>query len=198
MFVCEGIIGSLFGFQENETFSWHALTLELPPTPRKSEIFVCKPISRSQYSLAAPVPPLPPSSLPSPIAEKCETVSPLEMSLSPLLKKKSDVTPLLVGERVRLGTRRKRLSSNRQLHEDGESDCVKESVGGVRLTANKRKFAIRSSPRWRRSHRSRMDRGDRRQYLQKNTHLARYYFTVIYTSRERNVDRKKNDLSNEL
>lgn len=75
MFVCEGIIGSLFGFQENETFSWHALTLELPPTPRKSEIFVCKPISRSQYSLAAPVPPLPPSSLPSPIAEKCETSS---------------------------------------------------------------------------------------------------------------------------
>ncbi|XP_077263762.1 uncharacterized protein LOC143898277 [Temnothorax americanus] len=60
---------------ENETFSWHALTLELPPTPRKSEIFVCKPISRPQQSLAAPVPVLPPPSPPSPIAEKCETSS---------------------------------------------------------------------------------------------------------------------------
>ncbi|EGI57881.1 PREDICTED: uncharacterized protein LOC105153410 [Acromyrmex echinatior] len=59
--------------QENETFSWHALTLELPPTPRKSEIFICKPTSRSQHSLAIPVPP--PSSLSSPIAEKCETSS---------------------------------------------------------------------------------------------------------------------------
>ncbi|KYN34269.1 hypothetical protein ALC56_11376 [Trachymyrmex septentrionalis] len=57
--------------QENETFSWHALTLELPPTPRKSEIFICKPTSRPQHSLAIPVPP--PSSLSSPIAEKCET-----------------------------------------------------------------------------------------------------------------------------
>ncbi|XP_018349258.1 PREDICTED: uncharacterized protein LOC108752723 [Trachymyrmex septentrionalis] len=59
--------------QENETFSWHALTLELPPTPRKSEIFICKPTSRPQHSLAIPVPP--PSSLSSPIAEKCETSS---------------------------------------------------------------------------------------------------------------------------
>ncbi|XP_014478936.1 PREDICTED: uncharacterized protein LOC106746654 [Dinoponera quadriceps] len=32
--------------QESETFSWHALTLEPPPTPRKSEIFVSKPIPR--------------------------------------------------------------------------------------------------------------------------------------------------------
>ncbi|XP_043590632.1 uncharacterized protein LOC122571225 [Bombus pyrosoma] len=31
---------------ENETFSWHALTLEPPPTYRKSEIFVPKPSSR--------------------------------------------------------------------------------------------------------------------------------------------------------
>ncbi|XP_071564290.1 uncharacterized protein [Temnothorax nylanderi] len=60
---------------ENETFSWHALTLELPPTPRKSEIFLCKPISRPQQSLAAPVPVPPPPSPPSPIAEKCETSS---------------------------------------------------------------------------------------------------------------------------
>ncbi|XP_018361464.1 PREDICTED: uncharacterized protein LOC108760159 [Trachymyrmex cornetzi] len=59
--------------QENETFSWHALTLELPPTPRKSEIFICKPTSRPQHSLAIPVPP--PSSLSSPIPEKCETSS---------------------------------------------------------------------------------------------------------------------------
>ncbi|KAL0121012.1 hypothetical protein PUN28_008622 [Cardiocondyla obscurior] len=58
---------------ENETFSWHALTLELPPTPRKNEIFVSRPISRPQHSLPAPVPP-PPSS-PSAIAEKCETSS---------------------------------------------------------------------------------------------------------------------------
>ncbi|XP_018318377.1 uncharacterized protein [Mycetomoellerius zeteki] len=59
--------------QENETFSWHALTLELPPTPRKSEIFICKPTLRPQHSLAIPVPP--PSSLSSPIVEKCETSS---------------------------------------------------------------------------------------------------------------------------
>lgn len=31
---------------ENETFSWHALTLEPPPTHRKNEIVVSKPISR--------------------------------------------------------------------------------------------------------------------------------------------------------
>ncbi|KAK9297265.1 hypothetical protein QLX08_008990 [Tetragonisca angustula] len=31
---------------ENETLSWHALTLEPPPTHRKTEIFVCKPSSR--------------------------------------------------------------------------------------------------------------------------------------------------------
>ncbi|XP_020287121.1 uncharacterized protein LOC109856364 [Pseudomyrmex gracilis] len=55
--------------QENESFTWHALTLELPPTPRKSEISVCKPISRPQRSLA------PPSPSPSPIAERCETSS---------------------------------------------------------------------------------------------------------------------------
>ncbi|XP_018053999.1 PREDICTED: uncharacterized protein LOC108690954 [Atta colombica] len=59
--------------QENETFSWHALTLELPPTPRKSEIFICKPTLRSQHSLTISVPP--PSSLSSPIAEKCEMSS---------------------------------------------------------------------------------------------------------------------------
>ncbi|KYM78534.1 hypothetical protein ALC53_11189 [Atta colombica] len=59
-------------FSENETFSWHALTLELPPTPRKSEIFICKPTLRSQHSLTISVPP--PSSLSSPIAEKCEMV----------------------------------------------------------------------------------------------------------------------------
>ncbi|XP_012233187.1 uncharacterized protein [Linepithema humile] len=56
---------------ESETFSWHALTLELPPTPRKSEIFVCKPISRPQHSAPAPPPPSPPS----PIVEGCETSS---------------------------------------------------------------------------------------------------------------------------
>ncbi|XP_050445530.1 uncharacterized protein LOC126848583 [Cataglyphis hispanica] len=58
---------------ENETFSWHALTLELPPMPRKSEIFVCKPVSRSQHLSAVPAPP--PPSPHSPIAEKCETNS---------------------------------------------------------------------------------------------------------------------------
>ncbi|CAD1479692.1 unnamed protein product, partial [Heterotrigona itama] len=31
---------------ESETLSWHALTLEPPPTHRKTEIFVCKPSSR--------------------------------------------------------------------------------------------------------------------------------------------------------
>ncbi|XP_070170921.1 uncharacterized protein [Polyergus mexicanus] len=57
---------------ENETFSWHALTLELPPMPRKNEIFVCKPASRSHLSVA-PAPP--PPSPPSPITERCETNS---------------------------------------------------------------------------------------------------------------------------
>ncbi|XP_032683988.1 uncharacterized protein LOC116850147 [Odontomachus brunneus] len=56
---------------ESETFSWHALTLEPPPTPRKSEIFICKPIPRPQHSSTAPAPP--PPSPPSPIAERCET-----------------------------------------------------------------------------------------------------------------------------
>lgn len=58
---------------ENETFSWHALTLELPPMPRKSEILVCKPVSKPQHLSATPAPP--PPSPPSPIAERCETVS---------------------------------------------------------------------------------------------------------------------------
>ncbi|KAM0734896.1 hypothetical protein ACS0PU_011009 [Formica fusca] len=58
---------------ENETFSWHALTLELPPMPRKSEIFVCKPVSRSQHLSVAPAPP--PPSPPSPVTERCETNS---------------------------------------------------------------------------------------------------------------------------
>ncbi|KAL6260362.1 hypothetical protein P5V15_007892 [Pogonomyrmex californicus] len=58
---------------ENEAFSWHALTLDLPPTPRKSEIFVYKPTSRAQHSSATPI--LPSPSPPSSTAEKCETSS---------------------------------------------------------------------------------------------------------------------------
>ncbi|KAH0949678.1 hypothetical protein HN011_010449 [Eciton burchellii] len=45
------------GQQESETFSWHALTLEPPPTPRRNELFVYKPILRSQHSPALPGPP---------------------------------------------------------------------------------------------------------------------------------------------
>jgi len=41
--------------------------------PRKSEILVCKPVSKPQHLSATPAPP--PPSPPSPIAERCETVS---------------------------------------------------------------------------------------------------------------------------
>lgn len=40
--------------QENETFTWHALTLEPPPTPRKTEVSLARPIPRHQ--LHSPVP----------------------------------------------------------------------------------------------------------------------------------------------
>ncbi|CAL7933188.1 unnamed protein product [Xylocopa violacea] len=42
--------------QENETFTWHALTLEPPPTYRKTEIFISKPISRctSEHRIRSP------------------------------------------------------------------------------------------------------------------------------------------------
>jgi len=59
-----------YSFQESESFSWHALTLEPPPTPRRNE--VCKPILRSQHSPALPGPP-PPS--PPSLIETCETVN---------------------------------------------------------------------------------------------------------------------------
>ncbi|CAK9795841.1 hypothetical protein ANTQUA_LOCUS512 [Anthophora quadrimaculata] len=41
---------------ENETFTWHALTLEPAPTHRKTEIFISKPISRrtSEHQIRSP------------------------------------------------------------------------------------------------------------------------------------------------
>ncbi|XP_011332827.2 uncharacterized protein LOC105276697 [Ooceraea biroi] len=58
---------------DTETFSWHALTLEPPPVPRKTEIFICKPIPRSaqRTAILAPPPPSPPSSA----IETCDTNS---------------------------------------------------------------------------------------------------------------------------
>ncbi|XP_047359858.1 uncharacterized protein LOC124953056 isoform X3 [Vespa velutina] len=58
---------------DNETFTWHALTLEVLPVPRKSQIISSKPLSRrrSFASVTRPVPFALPSSL---NVETCETI----------------------------------------------------------------------------------------------------------------------------
>ncbi|KAG7209056.1 hypothetical protein KM043_015213 [Ampulex compressa] len=61
--------------QESETFTWHALTLEPPPTPRKTEVSAYKPLPRQQPHSPAPSP-VPPRAPPSPIEELCELNSP--------------------------------------------------------------------------------------------------------------------------
>nr|XP_050858794.1 uncharacterized protein LOC127067642 isoform X2 [Vespula vulgaris] len=58
---------------DNETFTWHALTLEVLPVPRKSQIISSKPLSRrrSFASVTRPAPFALPSSL---NVETCETI----------------------------------------------------------------------------------------------------------------------------
>ncbi|KAL2723869.1 uncharacterized protein V1478_008382 [Vespula squamosa] len=58
---------------DNETFTWHALTLEVLPVPRKSQINTSKPLSRrrSSASVTRPAPFALPSSL---NVETCETI----------------------------------------------------------------------------------------------------------------------------